>query len=205
MVKVEKVNDFDKTEQKDKEINLINFNIDFIKSKTTKLTENFNVGSIKIKELNKIPKQFLETYISSHKVDFGYPEYLPSDYPESYSFYQFKEFENFYLFTIIHTNEFCCKTLYAVTTEKNKISIINIGVIGFVGGDGGWIGERFGNWFNEFGIGSTLINSYDEDLDEKTNNTEIDTTWSEYDFSKKGIIKNIEHHRVKYKGDKQIE
>ncbi|SDY08309.1 hypothetical protein SAMN05444411_1211 [Lutibacter oricola] len=204
-VKIEKVNDSKKNEQKDEEINLINFNIEYIKSKTSKLTENINVDSINIKELNKIPKEFLKKYISSHKIDFGYPEYLPVDYPESYSFYQFKEFENFFLFTIIHQNEFCCQTLYAVTTEKNEISIINISVIGFVGADGGWKGKRFGKWFNEFGIGSTLINFYDEDLDENTKNVEIDSTWSEYEFSKNGIIKNIEHHQVKYKGNKQIE
>ena len=202
---VEEIRDNQTIKKINEKENLIDYNISYIKSQTSKLSDIIDLDSVDFKNLKKIPKRFLEKYISSHKIDFGTPEYLPSDYPESYSFYQSKSYENFFLFTIIHENEFCCKTLYAVTTRKDKISIINISVIGLIGMDGGWYGKRFGKWFNDYGIGSTLINSYDEDLIEENNKTEIDTTWSEYEFSKKGTIKHIEHHRVKYKGNEQIE
>jgi len=184
---------------------LTDFDIDYIKSKTASLTKYFNIDSIETENLHKIQRKFLEKYISCHKIEIGYPEYLPADYPTSYSFYQFKELENFYLFTFIHENEFCCKTLYAVTTEKKSISIISIAAIGFEGGDGGWMGERYGHWLSEYGIDSTMINIYERESAENNHPIERDTTWSEYQFDKKGMIKYMAHHQVKYLGDKQIQ
>jgi len=179
--------------------------IDYIKSKTSPLSKTINVENIIVSELEKIPLEFIAKYITPHKIDIGYPEYLPADYPESYAFNEFKEFDNFYLFTFIHDDENCCRTLYAVTIEKEKLKVISIGVIGFTGADGGWIGKKIGKWTRETIIETMTTSSYDEDFIEKNNNTEIDTTWSIIKTGQNGYLENTESLVVKYVGDKQVE
>jgi len=181
------------------------FNISYIKSKTATLSEQIDIEKIDIKQLKKIHGEFITKYITPHKIDIGYPDYLHADYPEAYAFNEFKEYENFYLYTFTYDDESCCRTLYAVTAEKNSLKTINISVIGFEGGDGGWVGKKYGKWYSDYGIGNTDVSNYDEESAEQNKETEIDTTWSEIQLSKKGIFKYIKHHKVKYIGNKQVE
>jgi len=185
--------------------NEMELDINYIKSKTSPLTEIIDIENINVKELEKIPKKFIENYLTPHKLNFGFPEYLPSDYPESYAFNEFKEFDKFYLFTFIHDNETCCRTLYAATTDKEKLKIISIGVIGYEGADGGWIGKKIGKWTRETIIETVESSSYNEDLEENNNNTEIDTTWSVIKTGQNGFLENTDSHTVKYIGNKKIE
>jgi hypothetical protein len=181
------------------------FDIEFIKSKTLALSKTIDIEKIDVKNLAKIPGDFITKYITPHKIEIGYPEYLHADYPEAYAFNEFKEYENFYLYTFTYDDESCCRTLYAVTVVKDSLKPINISVIGYEGGDGGWIGKKYGEWFSDYGIGNTDVSNYDEESAEQNKETEIDTTWSEIQLSKKGVFKYIEHHKVKYIGNKQVE
>ena len=181
------------------------FDIGYIKSKTSPLSKTIDIGKIDVENLEKIPGDFITQYITPHKIEIGYPEYLHADYPEAYAFNEFKEYENFYLYTFTYDDESCCRTLYAVTAEKDNLKPISISVIGYEGGDGGWIGKKYGKWFSDFGIENTDISNYDEESAEQNKETEIDTTWSEIQLNKKGIFKYIEHHKVKYIGNKQVE
>lgn len=180
------------------------FDIHYIKSKTSPLSKTIDINKIDVKNLEKIPRDFITKYITPHKIEIGYPEYLHADYPEAYAFNEFKEYENFYLYTFTYDDESCCRTLYAVTAEKDNLKPINISVIGYNGGDGGWIGKKYGEWFSNYGIRNTDVSNYDEESAEQNKEIEIDTTWSEIQLSKKGIFKYIEHHKVKYIGNKQV-
>jgi len=200
------------TEIKEKEENIDSlkvqeeFNFEYIKSRTTELSKEISVSyNISNKNKNFIPKDFLIKYISPKKVDIGFPESLPADYPESYSFRASKEYEDFNLFTFSYDDESCCTTLYAATTKKDTLDIINIGVIAYSGGDAGWVGEKYGKWINDYSISNVEPSEYDEPAPEEPTETEIDTIWSEIQISKKGILKYIEHHKVKYIGNKQVE
>lgn len=184
---------------------IVKFDIDYIKSKTSTLSETIDREKIDVKNSAKIPGEFITKYITPHKIEIGYPEYLHADYPDAYAFNEFKEYDNFYLYTFTYDDESCCRTLYAVTVEKDNLKPINISVIGYDGGDGGWIGKKYGNWFNNYGIANTDVSSYEEESAEQNKETEIDTTWSEIQLSEKGIFTYIEHHKVKYIGNKQVE
>jgi hypothetical protein len=181
------------------------FDIDYIKSKTSTLSKKIDIERIDVKNLEKIPGEFITKYITPRKIEIGYPEYLHADYPEAYAFNEFKEYENFYLYTFTYDDESCCRTLYAVTAEKDSLKVISISVLGYDGGDGGWVGKKYGKWFSDYGIENTDVSNYDEESAEQNKETEIDTTWSEIQLSKKGIFKYIEHHKVKYIGNKQVE
>lgn len=181
------------------------FSIDYIKFQTSELPKKINVSyNTSSGNKNSIPKVFLSKYIEPHKIDIGFPEYLPADYPESYSFKSFKEYPNFNLFTFTYDDESCCTTLYAATTKKDTIDIISIGVIGYKGGDGGWLGEKYGEWYGDYGLSNIEVSNYEDPLEEDKG-IEVDTIWSEIKLSDKGVLNYIEHHKVKYLGDKQIE
>ena len=182
------------------------FNIEYVKSKTNKLSDEIRVlynPNSKIKKI--IPKEFLTKFIKSHKIDIGYPKYLPDDYPQSYSFKEFKEYPEFNLFTFTYNDESCCTTLYAVTTKKDSLDIINIGVIGYTGGDGGWVGEKYGKWTNEYLISNIEPSEYDEPAPNKPVEKEIDTIWSEIKVLKNGTMEYSEIKKVKFLGTKKIE
>lgn len=181
------------------------FDIEYIKSKTSALSKQIDIEKINVKNLEKIPGEFITKFITPHKIEVGYPEYLHADYPEAYAFNEFKEYENFYLYTFTYDDESCCRTLYAVTVEKDNLKPISISVIGYEGGDGGWIGKKYGKWFSDYGIENTDVSNYDEESAEQNKETEIDTTWSEIKLNKKGVFKYIEHSKVKYIGKKQVE
>lgn len=180
--------------------------VNYIISKTSKFSRKINVkhNYTQTKRRNRISKSFLSKYITPHNIDFGFPDNLPSDYPESYCFQEFKEYPNFNLFTFTYDDESCCKTLYAATTRKDRIEIISIGVIGYEGGDGGWSGKKYGEWYSDYGLSSTEISNYKDPL-EDSNEIETDTIWSEVQLNNQGILNYIEHHKVKYIGNKQIE
>ncbi len=182
------------------------FNFEYIKSKTTDLDKEISVSYNNSNKNKKfIPKDFLINFISPKKIDIGFPESLPSDYPESYSFQASKEYLDFNLFTFSYDDESCCTTLYAATSKKDTLEIINIGVIAYSGGDGGWVGEKYGEWINNYSISSTEVSEYDEPDSEEPTEIETDTIWSEIQISKKGIFKYIEHRKVKYVGNKRIQ
>ena len=186
----------------------IEYNIDYVKTKTSKLSKDIEVVyNHTLENKNNIPKEILTKYISSHKIDFGFPEYLSPEYPESYSFKEFREYQKFNLFTFTHDNETCCTTLYAVTTKKDTLEIINMGVIGYTGGDGGWSGHKFGKWVDEHWISSIEPSIVDDPFAEPNEivEKEIDTTWSEIKINDNGIMKYTETKKVKYIGAKKIE
>jgi len=186
-------------------IELTEFNIEYLKSKTTPLSKIIDVNDIDTDQLNKIPNKFIQTFISNSKKAMNDSISLVPDYPGAYSFYQYKEYENFDLFTFTYDDESCCTHLYAGTTSKDSLSLINLSLMGYTGADGGWGGDMYGNWINEFSIGSTETSNYDNDLMEETNNSEIDTIFSETQLNDKGYFKYIEHHKVKYIGNTQTE
>lgn len=177
------------------------FNIDDIKEVTSNFSYKVQVEDTVGRK--RMPKHFLENYISKKNIVIGYPDFLTSYYPESYSFQNFKEYKNFILFTFSHFDESCCINLYAATSKKDSIDIINIGLIGYTGADGGWIGEKYSVWENDSTLAAITTSEYDEDLIEENNNTEMDTIWSVIKFDEQGYISEKVTNSVHYIGSKK--
>lgn len=194
--------------QIDSSANNAEFNFDYVKSKTKKLSREIHVSYNPTKNSKKfIPREFLSKHISNHKIDIGFPDYLSAEYPESYSFEEFKEFKDFDLFTFTHDDESCCTTLYAATTKKDTLDIISISVIGYTGGDGGWNGAKYGTWIKQNLI-SNLEYSFSQELfaePNETPQTEIDTIWSEIKLLTNGKMEYRELKKVKYIDSTRVE
>lgn len=164
------------------------YDLDYVKAHTRPFTDSIDVGQIDRNSLHKIPKVFLEKYISPIKVTNGYEDYLPSDFPELYEFYQFKEFNDFTIFTILYTNEFCCTMMYALTTSKDSLNVGSISTIAFTGGDGGWYGWRKGTWIDETTARLIDVSNYDENPEDAEELTEIDSLWIELKINHQGHL-----------------
>ena len=178
------------------------FDINYIKSKTTPLSKKITLKKVNVKELNKIPKEFIKTHIVPLKIDIGNFNRLKLH--ENYAFYEFKEYENFYLYTFIHDSESCCRTLFASTLEKNTLKPIQIAEIGHSSGDGSWVGKKYGEWINDYNIENVNISIIHEGLTEQGRKSKIDSTWCKVKLTENGSFKYSEQHTIKYIGEKQV-
>tara|TARA_R110002049_G_scaffold251627_5_gene426039 strand:- start:13840 stop:14505 length:666 start_codon:yes stop_codon:yes gene_type:complete len=174
------------------------YSIDYIRSMTIRHTDTLDMTLVNAEKLKDIPKEFIEKYISPNEVKMGFDKYLNTEYPEAFKFYQFKEFNEFYLFTFIYEDETCCRWIYGCTLNKDSFNVINIGVLAYSGADGNWTGKKYGRWFNESGIELTQVSYYSPEDD---SNSEFDTTWVEIQLEDNGLFNYIEHHSVKYIGN----
>lgn len=180
-----------------------NGTITFIKEKVKDSFDlNLSIEEINLKSLKTFSSDFLKNTIANKKIQIGFPQEFNPEYPESFYFYQGKQFRDFYLLTFLHTDETCCTTLYGATFLNATDSLINMAVLAYKGGDGGWYGNQIANWHSENILNIIEFSEYDEDLDEMTNNSEIDSIWNEIELNKKGVFKLNQIKKISYFGDK---
>jgi hypothetical protein len=187
----------------DKQIETTTFEtIDLIKKNVEKIsTLNLSISKIDLSKLKTFSSEFLIEIFAFKKIIIGFPEEFNSNYPETYYFYQGKEFDDYYLMTFIHTDETCCKTLYGATFSNTTDSLINIAVFAYSGGDGGWYGMQTGKWKSENRLATFEFSEYDDDIDQSTINSEIDSIWNTIEINKKGEFKLNEIKKLSYLGD----
>lgn len=141
-------------------------------------------------KLNQIPKYFLEDYIYGLVV--SEPDFvLPEDAPMFYKFNEYKELDNHHLFTIIYLDESCCRINYGLTISKQTNKIVDVDLLGLIGGDGGWSESDLGIWTSDTTLEVVKASSYDEDIfDEKTMafRREIDTSWVVIKIDRHGLF-----------------
>ena len=161
---------------------------------------------IKHGRVSYLPPSFITKYITPKKIDFGFPNHLYAEenYNQAFTFDNVKEYDHFYMLTFYHDNESCCRTLYGATIKKDTMQIINIGVLEYEGGDGGWSGSKHGKWSTDSTFDCVTYSEYDEDFIDDTNSTEINTFWSIINRSKAGMMHEIITDSTKYIGDKKI-
>lgn len=97
-------------------------------------------------QLQPVPLDFLERNLFQHSVSIGYLNQFPQDHPMFYHFGVFKELEMLYFFSIIYTDESCCRLAYGILAQKDSNIITDIAQLGLIGGDGGWVEDDSGVW-----------------------------------------------------------
>ncbi|GAA4237902.1 hypothetical protein GCM10022291_26290 [Postechiella marina] len=184
---------------------LSKFDFNYVKSKTSKIENHVDVYTKVCKLKNRIPKAFISKFLSSQKTVIGDQEYLDPNNFDAFCFKAYKEFPAYNLFTFTYENGTCCKTLYAVTTEKKSLKIINMGAIAFTGDESGWLGDKYGKWISNDIMDMMTISYYDDDFNPNNNNSRIDTTWSIIRIDKLGFFKEYAYKRVRYLDGRKIE
>lgn len=146
--------------------------IDFIKEKSKPRETVFRVRDTDTSRL--IPKQFLENYIFDLPIYGGFNTKIPRDEYALFHFNDFYEAEKAIFFTIIYSNEYCCKEVYGIRVDKKSKRISGTIFIGLDGGDGGWSRRDTGVWKNDSTLDLVEIEMYE---DEESSPIKYDTTW----------------------------
>ena len=180
------------------------FDWNYIRNRTTLMKDSFNIENLDIYRLQTIPIEFLETYVKEQNIKFGWTSELGIKYPEEFRFYQHKEFPNFYFFSFIHANEYCCRTVYGVSLSKESLKPINIAVLGLTGGDGGWSENDTGYWESDSILKINKAQYNDESSDDNSSISEIDTLFAKIQIDNNGIFDFIKIDSVKYIGGQKI-
>lgn len=184
--------------------NPVHFDFAYVKSRAipisvTAVTSNVDTAG------NPIEPAFVRKYLDKQKVSVGFPEVLDGSYPRFFWFKGYKSLPVFDVLTLVNTNEYCCQTLYAITLNKEPFSVIDIAVLAYTGGDGGWVGSKQGRWINDRELDLLEVSDYDDDLDETTNNSEIDSIWTRLRISESGKFSETVLKKVHYLGNEKIE
>lgn len=181
------------------------FDIDYIKSKTKPLSSILYIDNLPNNKQSFIPSDFLSQYIFPHSISIGGFKYSMSEYTDAYAFKEYKEFENFDLFTFTFDHQENVRVLYGVTTKKDRLEVINTGLIGFDGEEyNGWLGEKSGMWLNDSIFKAIEISDYDDDFVEANNNSQIDTIWSLIHLNSQGYFSETITQKVKYLEGRKI-
>ncbi len=181
------------TEKKDSAVNQIVYDFQKYLQFETSQSQNANFDKklsaedIDLGTLKTFSKEFLNKYFAKRKMNVDFPFEFESDYPESFYYYQGRMYENFYLLTFLHTDEICCKIIYAATFSTVKDSLIDISPLAYYGADGGWGGEQKAYWLNDFKV-STIEGSQYDDSGFRTEKSVIDSTWNEITLSQNGMF-----------------
>jgi len=186
---------------------VLKYDLNYLKSNTVIVDSKIDLRGFKNNNIdNYVPTDFVIKFLASRKIKGTYTKELYADHSKAFSFYQFAEYSKFNLLTFTYKDESCCIYLYGVSLEKgDDINVLDIGQITYSGADGGWIGEQYGEWNDGYSIDLVEISEYYEDFDERTNNTERDTLWSEFNIDKQGFFEYKKIDSVSYVGNKKQE
>ncbi len=141
---------------------LTDSDIQLIKEKSKPMTDTLYIPTYD-ERVALIPDKFLNKYIFGLK-DSDTDFILPDDAPIFYAFNEYRELRDYYLFTIIYSDESCCQLNYGITISKKNKEIIDVHLLGLDGGDGGWIENDVGIWENDTSLNLIKASSYDNDI-----------------------------------------
>lgn len=139
----------DKTGQHSEEATI---DIGYIKKVTRKAGTKFTVPDWN-DSLVAVSTAFLEKFLFDAPVSVGYARTFLKDTPDSFRFYQHKDLERHFLFSVVYADESCCRIVYGITVDKGSRKIVDIALLSLSGGDGGWGEDNNGIWESD-----TLLN-----------------------------------------------
>jgi len=122
---------------------------------------SFNMDSISNPE-KYIDNSLIENILGKTSVNEQKDWFLKANEWERFSCYQWEENQDYFLFTLLQSDESCCLSMYLCVTDKAG-QLLTIRHLGLSGGDGGWFENDWGEKI-EFGKFKLYYDSYyDED------------------------------------------
>lgn len=142
------------------------------------------MDSIELEKLKTVDSTFFKNHLAGLQFN-NYPDSkLEFDRYSRYYFFDYRELDDLFLFSIIHDDEVGYSNLYHFTYDKAGKRITSVDFIGATGGDGGHgIADRLR--YNAYGdsLLITSISTYDSDFS-KGYTREYDSTVARTVFSK---------------------
>lgn len=162
------------------------FPIETIKRVCFERKAHYNLDSLNLSRLKTIDSTFFKKWFDNKKVSNIENTNIKFDRYSRYYFFDFKDLDKLFLFSIVYDDEIGYNSLYHFTFDKEKKEIIQIDLIAQTGGDGGEGNKDILN-FNQKGdkLVRTSISTYDEDFDKGyTRQSDSTTTDIEFNFKK---------------------
>ena len=158
------------------------FPIDYVRQVSSDRQAHYNLDSLDLSKLKSIDTMFFKKWfdnISVNNIDFK----IQFDNYSRYFFFDYKDLDKKFLFSIIHDDEVGYDNLFHFTFDKEKSKIVQVDYIAQTGGDGG-----HGNIdildYNKSGdlLTLTSISTFDEDFD-KGYTRQYDSTINKIEFN----------------------
>lgn len=168
------------------------FPIETIKKVCLERKAHYNLDSLNLFKLKTIDSAFFKKWFDKREISNLKNINITFDKFSRYYFFDFKDFNKLFLFTIIHNDEIGYNYLYHFTFDKEKKKIIQIDLIAQSGGDGGENCNEILNYSqNGLKLRLTSISTYDEDFD-KGYTRQFDSTITDIDFNdRKTVYKKL--------------
>lgn len=139
--------------------------IDYVK-KTTKLRSDtlvFEEAFRYDKSFHLLPKDYRDQLNGVTVQNSQIEKLVVNDY-DRYNLIDYFEDSDFFYYRVLIDDEYCCRSLYAVTLNKSDKRIHNISFLGLKGGDGGWAEFDTEYWKTDTTILYIKLSTYDEDI-----------------------------------------
>jgi len=166
------------------------FPIETIKRVCFERKTHYNLDSLNLSKLQIIDSSFFKKWFDKRIVANIENTNIVFDQNSRYYFFDFKDLDKLFLFSIIYNDEIGYNHLYHFTFDKEKNEINQIDLIAQTSGDGGENNIDILN-FNQNGdkFRLTSISTYDEDFD-KGYIRQYDSTITDIEFNNRKTIFN---------------
>lgn len=158
------------------------FPIEYIRQVSHVRNYHYNMDSLDLSKLKPIDTTFFKKWFDNvlvYNVDFK----IQFDNYSRYYFFDFKDQDKKFLFSIIHNDEVGFDNLFHFTFDKEKNKIVQVDYISQTGCDGGYTNVDILN-YNKNGdiLYLTSISTFDEDFD-KGYTRQYDSTIIKIEFN----------------------
>jgi hypothetical protein len=163
------------------------FPIETIKKVCFERRNHYNLASLKLSDFKVIDSTFFKKWFDKRKVDNLKNINIKFDQYSRYYFFDYKEVDKLFLFSIINNDEIGYNILYHFVFDKNKKEIIRTELTAETGGDGGEVNVDILD-YNSRGdkLRLTSISTYNEVFDEnKPETRQYDSTIMAIEFNDK--------------------
>jgi len=161
------------------------FPIETIKRLCFERKSHYNLNTLNLSKLKVIDSTFFKKWFDKRKVDNLKNTNIKFEQYSRYYFFDFKDLDKLFLFSIIDNDEIGYNILYHCIFDKEKKEIIRTELIGETGGDGGEVNVDILD-YNSMGdkLKLTSISTYDDVFTEdKPETRQYDSTIVSIEFS----------------------
>lgn len=113
------------------------FPIKVVEHKSIPRERHYNLDSIRLVRLKVIDSNFFKQWFDKKPVSNFPNVYLKFDAYSRYYFFDHKNLDSLFLFSLLHNDEIGYNNLYHFTFDKNTKRFVQIDLIAQTGGDGG--------------------------------------------------------------------
>lgn len=148
---------------------------------------NFRIDSTSYAADAPMDTTFLQKFIFDVQADstkeFRFPAYTHNSY---YWGERYQE-DSLLVFTFIFADEYCCRSIYAISSSVTEFKPLDIQEIAITGGDGDWGQNDSGEWLSPLQL-KILKTTITREAPEDSSRMAYDSIWTTININSNGIF-----------------